>query len=276
MPSLDLRVLKKVRFHLNFLAEEALNKLNHTKLLKKSIRIAWYSRELGQQDRYKYNVFIKRIDKSVTSKEFNEFFEKFGKIISSKLVEDEDGENTGFGFVSYETQTAADLAIKEAHEKILNGKPLYVVKHEKNRPKKKPQFNNIYAKNIPKSWSETEILNYFKTYGQIGSHIIRIPNSSNLDKLPEEKRTFILNHQYAFICYKEFDPAKNVVDKVSYLKLTDQEYNKKLESLVDILKKTGLDKEHWYRAACFIIENFTDVKKDDNSIKEYLEKFNLV
>lgn len=132
-------------------AEEALTKLNYSKLLKKTIRISWYNRE---QNNYRnqpdFNVFVKKIPKTVTCKEFHDFFSKFGDIISAKLVEDEEGEVIGYGFVLFNNSESAKLAIREANNKELKGKPLFVGPFVKNRPKKPPVFNNVYVKNIPR------------------------------------------------------------------------------------------------------------------------------
>jgi len=85
----------------------------------------------------------------VTSQEFHEFFSKFGNVVSARLVEDEEGENVGFGFVLYDNKLSADLAIREANNQKLKGKELFVGAFIKNRPRKVPAFNNIYVKNIP-------------------------------------------------------------------------------------------------------------------------------
>jgi polyadenylate-binding protein len=69
--------------------------------------------------------------------------------VSARLVEDEEGENVGYGFVLYDKKDSADLAIREANNKDLNGKEIYVGTFIKNRPKTQPKFNNIYVKNIP-------------------------------------------------------------------------------------------------------------------------------
>jgi polyadenylate-binding protein len=132
-------------------AEEALNKLNYSKLLKKTIRISWYNRESNNcRNLPEYNVFVKKIAKTVSCKDFHDYFSKFGNIISARLVEDEDGEVVGYGFVLYDKPEAATLAIREGNNKDLKGKNVSVGPFLKNKPKKPPQYNNVYVKNIPK------------------------------------------------------------------------------------------------------------------------------
>ncbi len=69
--------------------------------------------------------------------------------MSARLVEDEEGENVGYGFVLFDNKQSADLAIREANNAEWKGKGIYVGTFMKNRPKTTPAFNNLYVKNIP-------------------------------------------------------------------------------------------------------------------------------
>lgn len=132
-------------------AEEALNKLNYSKLARKTIRISWYNREQNNnRNATGANIFVKKIAKTVTSKEFHDYFSKFGNIVSARLVEDEEGDVVGYGFVLYDNPNAAQLAIREANNREFKGKTIYVGEFVKNKPKKPLQYNNVYVKNIPK------------------------------------------------------------------------------------------------------------------------------
>jgi RNA recognition motif-containing protein len=121
------------------------------------------------------------------------------------------------------------------------------------------------------------IVNHFKVYGEIGNHIIRIPDKDTLStKLPEEKRNFILNHKYAFICYKNFDSATKAVNKVSYEKINNKEYNAELNSIVEALKKQNVLEPNLYKCACFIIENCENYKTSygtESKLKEFIKNF---
>ena len=56
---------------------------------------------------------MKNVNKEVTPKEFDEYFSKFGTIISAKIAEDEEGESMGYGFVLYDNEESAKKAIAE-------------------------------------------------------------------------------------------------------------------------------------------------------------------
>ena len=132
-------------------------------------------------------------------------------------------------------------------------------------------------RNIPKNWSEDDVRNYFSKYGEISSMLVKSPDPSKLNKnLPEEKRKNIINHKYAFVCYKSLDgPAENAVAKVPYLKLFDESYNKKIEEFADTLRKQKLKEENVYKCACYIDENKLAEKiNNPRELKKIIDDFN--
>ena len=252
-----------IGFKNNAKADEAIKKLNYSKLAKKTLRISWFNREKNNvRDKIQNNIFVKKIPKEVTAKEFHEYFSKFGNIISAKLAEDEDGESMGYGFVLYDSEEGAKKAIAECHGKDWKGKKLFVAQFQKNRPKQTPKYNNIYVRNIPKAWSEKDIKDYFSKFGEIGSMIVREPEADKLKKeLPEEKKRHILNHKYAFVCFKSLDgPAKKAVAKVPYLKIMDDGYNKKIEEISKKVIESGISEDNMYKCACYILDNNLESK----------------
>jgi len=216
------------------------------------------------------------MNKNTTHKEFHDYFSKFGNIISARLVEDEDGEVIGYGFVLYDNPEAASLAIKEGNLVEWKGKKIYVGQFIKSKPKKAPQFNNIYVKNIPKEWTKEAISKFFSKYGELGSILVREPDATTLDKLPEEKKNQILSHQFAFICFKDFDSAKRAVNEIPYYKVNDKEFNKELDKLVELLKNNGVEQEFLQKGAAYIIENvkeFKNVHTDQSLLTTSIEEF---
>ena len=239
-------------------AEQASQNLNYTRLCQKTLRISWYNREPNNfRNHPENNIFVKNVSKEVTPREFDEYFSKFGTIISAKIEEDEEGESLGYGFVLYDNEESAKKAIAECHGQNWKNKKLYVSQFQKNRLRKPLRYNNLYVRNIPKNWSEVDFRNYFSKYGEISSMLVKSPDPKKLNKnLPEDKRKNILEHKYAFVCYKSFDgPAENAVAKVPYLKLYDESYNNKMEEYAQILRKQNVKEENVYKCACYIDEN---------------------
>ncbi len=259
-------------------AEQALQNLNYSRLCQKTLRISWYNREPNNfRNHPENNIFVKNISKDVTPREFDEYFSKFGNIISAKIAEDEEGESMGYGFVLYENEENAKKAIAECHGKFWKNKKLFVCQFQKNRPRKPLRFNNLYVRNIPKNWSEDDVRNYFSKYGEISSMLVKSPDPSKLNKnLPEEKRKNIINHKYAFVCYKSLDgPAENAVAKVPYLKLFDESYNKKIEEFAEVLRKQKVKEENVYKCACYIDENKLAEKiNNPRELKKIIDDFN--
>ena len=259
-------------------AEEALQNLNYSRLCQKTLRISWYNREPNNfRNHPENNIFVKNVNKEVTPREFDEYFSKFGTIISAKIAEDEEGESMGYGFVLYDNEESAKKAIAECHGQNWRNKKLYVCQFQKNRPRKPLRYNNLYVRNIPKNWSEDDVRNYFSTYGEISSMLVKSPDPEKLNKnLPEEKRKNILDHKYAFVCYKSLDgPAETAVAKVPYLKLFDESYNNKMEEYAEILRKQNVKEENVYKCACYIDENKLSEKiKNPHGIKKVIDDFN--
>ena len=267
-------------------AEEAINKFNYQKIpgFKKTIKVCWYNMDrTASKHREDLNVFVKKIPKEVTHKDFHDYYSRFGNINSLKIAEDDEGESLGYGFVLFEKVEEADKAISETDGKEFFGKKLWVGKFIKNRPKKPIEFNNLYVKNIPKEYSEDKIKEIFSKYGELGSCLIKSPKTEVDDKMPEEKKLQILNHKFAFICYKKPDSAKKALDEVPFFKLNDTAYNKKLNEVCEKLsknKKIGdkLSEEHRYRFPVFLIENYKLEEifneKDESELENAIAKFN--
>lgn len=53
-------------------------------------------------------------------------FQKFGNILSCKVVMTEDGKSKGYGFVQFETEECANAAIEKQNGSIVEGKKMYV------------------------------------------------------------------------------------------------------------------------------------------------------
>lgn len=257
-------------------AEEILNKFNYEKIpgFKKTMRICWYNVDRsGIKNKEKFNIFVKKIPKTVTHREFHDYYNKFGSIVSLKLAEDEEGESMGYGFVMYETEEAADKAIKETNEVEFHGKKLYVGRFIKNKPKRPIEFNNLFVKNIPKEYSEDKVKAIFSKFGELGSCLIKKPKTEIDNKLPEEKKQQIMAHQYGFICFKKADSAMKAMSEVPFFKLNDTKYN---DRLVSLAKKAGdaIPEEQKYRFAVYLIENYENPEKTvESELQEAAVKF---
>ena len=93
-------------------AERAHDALNYTMLGSKPMRIMWSHRDPATRRSGVGNIFIKNLDKSIDNKALHDTFSAFGNILSCKVAADSSG-SKGYGFVHYDKEEAAQLAIEK-------------------------------------------------------------------------------------------------------------------------------------------------------------------
>ena len=144
-----------VNFHSVVDAERALETMNYTLIKNRPCRIMWCHRDPSLRKSGSGNVFIKNLDKSIDNKALYDTFSAFGNILSCKVATDDTGGSKGYGFVHYETQDAATLAVTKVNGMLLNGKKVFVgfFVPRKDRADTgsaaESTFTNIFIKNVP-------------------------------------------------------------------------------------------------------------------------------
>ena len=148
-----------VNFYSSDDSERAFSTLNFVPILGRPCRIMWSQRNPEKRRSGAGNVFIKNLERTITSKTLYDTFIAFGNILSCKVVVDQDGESRGFGFVHFEEQEAADECIAKVNGMLMNGKQVYVGPHI---PRKERQiedltgdnFTKVFFKNLEESTDE--------------------------------------------------------------------------------------------------------------------------
>jgi polyadenylate-binding protein len=157
-----------VNFHSVVDAERALETMNYTLIKNKPCRIMWCHRDPSLRKSGSGNVFIKNLDKSIDNKALYDTFSAFGNILSCKVAVDDSGVFKGYGFVHYETQEAANLAVNKVNGMLLNGKKVFVgffVPQKERGPsgESDEHFTNVYVKNLDASVSDEQLAEMFGT-----------------------------------------------------------------------------------------------------------------
>lgn len=155
------------------------------------------------------NLYFKNIPLEMIEGDVKKLFEPFGDIKSLILQKTEMGQ---FGFVCYEDKTGKDRehghkAVEKAVEGLQdkdmgNSQKLYIRNFLNKQERQKEKFIetiryknskkrcNLYVKNFPATWTETELKNLFQQYGEIEK--VRLEQT-------QTKNTF------AFVCFKKPD-----------------------------------------------------------------------
>eukprot|EP00921_Rhytidocystis_pertsovi_P022613 GHVQ01036105.1.p1 GENE.GHVQ01036105.1~~GHVQ01036105.1.p1 ORF type:complete len:654 (-),score=85.72 GHVQ01036105.1:5891-7852(-) len=199
-----------VNYHSVGDAERALDTLNYTDIKGNAARIMWSHRDPSLRKSGAGNVFVKNLDKTIDNKALYDTFSLFGNILSCKVAVDENGKSKSYGFVHYETESAAKSAIERVNGMQIGGKTVYVapfLRRNERGMNTDAKFTNVYIKNIPVAWDEDKIRTLFSKYGTITSMAVKTDN---------KQRSF------AFINYEEPESARAAVDAMNNKFTTDE------------------------------------------------------
>ncbi|CAD8108620.1 unnamed protein product [Paramecium primaurelia] len=163
------------------------------------------------------NLFFAGFELNITLKQLEEFFTKWGQVVSVKLSVDENKKSRGYGWVQYEKKDQANALLIESQQnegKVqYNEKTQIIVKRfiKKGTNEREDKRCNLYIKNFwtsldgidlednqVKEQLETDMRNklneWFSTYGPIISILVKVD--------PERKAPF------AFVSFSRHQDAK--------------------------------------------------------------------
>lgn len=154
-----------VNFHHVEDAERALDTMNFTDIKDKQCRIMWSQRDPTLRKTGVGNIFIKNLNKSIDNKSLFDTFSVFGNILSCKVITDEKNESKGFGYVHFETNEAAQEAIKKVDGGQIEGQTVNVILYQRKEQRGGSEWTNLYLKQFPLTWTEDKIKQVAEEFG---------------------------------------------------------------------------------------------------------------
>ena len=111
----------------------------------------------------------------IDTKQLFDTFSTFGNILSCKVCVNSKRESLGYGFVHYETEESARLAIEKVDGKVIAGErvsvSLFKSKQERGGANKY-KYTNIYVKNLDGATTKEQLDTFFSKYGTITSSMV--------------------------------------------------------------------------------------------------------
>lgn len=259
-----------VNFHQPADAERALDTMNFDNLGEKAMRIMWSQRDPALRKSGVGNVFIKNLDKSIDNKALYDTFSTFGNILSCKIMTDEHMNSRGYGFVHFETNEAAEQAIKNVNNMLLNDKKVYVGRFMTRSQRTEAyggankRFTNVFVKNFGDNVDDEKLKEMFAEHGEITSAVVAKGEDGKSKGHGYVNFKDAVSAEKAVACMNEFE--------VNGKKLFVGPFQKKFER-VSTLKKLHEEKkqerQNRYMGINLYIKNLDDTIDDERLRKEF-------
>lgn len=162
------------------------------------------------------NAVVKGLDKEkVDCQTLDKFFtEKVGNVKCCKVSKTIEGEgdnvtstSNGYGFVNFESKELLDKAISECDGKELEGSKISVERYNKDL-KREVKFNNLYVRGFSEDFTEEQLTDLFKPFGDLGS--VKIMRDENG-----------VSKKFGFVCFEGTEAAAKAVQELHEKKLDD-------------------------------------------------------
>lgn len=292
-------------------AERALDNLNNYPIRGKPCRIMWSQRDPSIRKSGVGNIFIKNLDSSVGHKELHDTFSVFGNILSCKVATDENGNSRGYGFVHFESNDAAEKAISKVHGMMIGNMKVFVgrfIPKKEWQKLKENSWTNVFIKNLPPTFTEKDLEELFKPFGEVTSIAVQAepkpaPTKKETETAdskktetatkdddsaaePKEKDSSATSETdakpavrtlYGFVNYKNHDDAVKAVEAMHNKVIDGREIycaraQKKAERVQELKKKfeqQKLERMTKYQGVNLYIKNLEDEITEDRLKKEF-------
>jgi polyadenylate-binding protein len=147
--------------------------MNLKKIKGHSVRIMWDEKDSSIRYNTKSNLYFKGVPNSISSRKVYEYFMKFGDISSLKLIDDENGNHLGYGYITYYNPDDAQKAILETNgKKVFDNNNIIEITQFQKRIERtlynyEKEIQKIYINNFNQSLTENELNKICSKYGNI-------------------------------------------------------------------------------------------------------------
>lgn len=257
--------------YVNYISEElavtAMEKLNHSLLAGKPIRIMWSHRDPNTRFSGVGNLFVKNLSDSIDSVRLHDMFSAYGTIMSCKVVVGLNGKSNGYGFVQFDSVESANSAIENLNGTTVEGKQIYVgnfiKKSERVLHSPEAKYTNLYLKNLDQDITEELIELKFAQFGKITNVMIAKDDEGN-------------SKGFGFVNFENPDSAKKALDAMNGLQLglktlyvaRAQKKAERQQFLQRLYEERRNERMRKNMASNLYVKNIDD-SVDDNSLLEY-------
>jgi len=251
-------------------AERALDLLNYKEIKGKSCRIMWSQRDPSLRRSGAGNIFIKNLDKAITSGDLYDTFSTFGNILSCKVATDEHGNSKGFAFVHFETGESAEQAIGKVNNMQLKGKIVYVGKFLPKKDRSDGtsgggnKFTNIYVRNLDKSISDEKFLELFNQFGTVTNGLVMRDEAG-------------ASKGFGFVNYETAESAQKAVEEMNGKKIGEkdvyvgraQKKEEREKMLRDMFEKIKRERMNKYQGVNLYVKYLEDTITEEQLRQEF-------
>jgi len=221
-------------------AKSAKDALNYHKIHGWEVRIS-FKKNPSDFDP-KANIFVKNLNKDVTTKQLEELCQQFGNVLCCAVRNDENGQSLGYGYVQYDTEEAATRAITALNGIEKLGSTLQVLVFVPSKQRHLEQ-KNLYIRNFPKNWNKERVEKLVEDIKSKGIVTCCGIYEHSLDSQ--------VVRYYAFLAFEKEEEAKSVIDEYNGKKLEghsdSEDEDEKLYVVIALpkrVRKEQLKKKH--------------------------------
>ncbi|KAG4177676.1 hypothetical protein ERO13_A11G322600v2 [Gossypium hirsutum] len=236
-------------------AHFAMEKMNHSTLNGKMIRVTWSLRDPDARKSGVGNVFVKNLSESIDSVGLQELYQKFGNVISCKVATFEDGKSMGYGFVQFESEESANAAIEKLDNTMIGDKEIYVGKFMKKCDRVLPspdvKYTNLYVKNLDPDINEEVLQEKFSEFGKIACLVVA----------RDENGT---SRGFGFLNFECPDDAKKAMESMNGSQLARAQKKVEREQILrNQFEERRKEQIMKYKASNVYVKNIDDDVTDD-------------